>query len=99
MKCLQKVSRCSGDPKLFSKRAIFERILREEGVPGSQLLSSLRDTRGGERAETADEDGLVFAIELLSHRVIVSAGRTRLLGDLRTRTATADRYPTPDVCT
>lgn len=41
----------TGDPKLFSKRAIFERILREEGVPGAQLLSfgdgpvELRDTK------------------------------------------------------
>lgn len=41
----------TGDPKLFSKRAIFERTLREEGVSGAQLLSfgdgpvELRDTK------------------------------------------------------
>lgn len=41
----------TGDPRLFSKRAIFERTLQEEGVPGSQLLSfgdgpvELRDTK------------------------------------------------------
>lgn len=40
-----------GDPLRFSKRAIFERLLAEEGIPGSQLLSfgdgpvELRDTK------------------------------------------------------
>lgn len=41
----------TGDPKLFSKRAIFERMLAEERCPGAQLLSfgdgpvELRDTK------------------------------------------------------
>jgi FMN phosphatase YigB (HAD superfamily) len=55
----------TGDPLRFSKRAIFERLLAEEGVPGRHLLSfgdgpvELRDTKelgGLAVAVCSDED-------------------------------------------
>ncbi len=83
----------TGDPKLFSKRAIFERLLKERGLRGDQLLSfgdgpvEIRDTKelgGSAVAVCSDEDQNGSGkIDTCKRRLLMEAGAVAAIADYR----------------
>lgn len=83
----------TGDPKLFSKRAIFERLLKERGLRGDQLLSfgdgpvEIRDTfelGGAAVAVCSDEDQNGSGkIDACKRRLLTEAGAFAAVADYR----------------
>jgi FMN phosphatase YigB (HAD superfamily) len=92
---------CVGDPERFSKRAVFERLLREDGIPGDRLLSfgdgpvELSDTRelgGLAIAVCSDEECNGSGIcDPLKQRQLLAAGAHLAIPDYRDAAALVDR--------
>jgi len=90
----------TGDPKLFSKRAIFERLLKERGLRGDQLLAfgdgpvEIRDTRelgGTAIAVCSDEDHNGSGkIDACKRRLLTEAGAIAAIADYREAPALMD---------
>lgn len=92
---------CVGDPTRFSKRAVFERILREDGIPGDRLLSfgdgpvELGDTRrlgGLAIAVCSDEERNGSGVcDPHKQRQLLAAGADLAIPDYRDALALVDR--------
>lgn len=97
-----RINGCVGDPEAFSKRAVFERLLREHGLRGEQLLSfgdgpvEILDTKrlgGTAIAVCSDEDvngsGVINPIK---REALLAAGADAVLPDYRDAAAVVDRF-------
>lgn len=90
-----------GDPQHFRKRAVFERLLVEEGVPGSQLLAfgdgpvELRDAKAlGGLAVAICSDENQNGSGLIDHhkeKHLLAAGADAVLPDYRDAAPLLDR--------
>lgn len=90
----------TGDPKLFSKRAIFERLLKERGLRGDQLLAfgdgpvEIRDTKelgGTAIAVCSDEEQNGSGkIDACKRRLLTEAGAVAAIADYREAPALMD---------
>jgi phosphoglycolate phosphatase-like HAD superfamily hydrolase len=91
---------CVGDPERFSKRAVFERLLSEQGIGGDQLLSfgdgpvEIKDTKelgGAAVAICSDEDrngsGVLNPIK---REQLLAAGADLAIPDYRDALAVVD---------
>jgi phosphoglycolate phosphatase-like HAD superfamily hydrolase len=92
---------CVGDPEAFSKRAVFERLLREGGLGGEQLLSfgdgpvEILDTKrlgGTAIAVCSDEDdngsGVINPVK---REALLAAGADVVIPDYRDAAAVVDQ--------
>jgi phosphoglycolate phosphatase len=92
---------CVGDPEAFSKRAVFERLLREHGLSGDQLLSfgdgpvEILDTKrlgGTAIAVCSDEDvngsGVLNPVK---REALSAAGADVLIPDYRDAATVVDQ--------
>jgi FMN phosphatase YigB (HAD superfamily) len=89
-----------GDPALFSKRAIFERVLAEEGITGRQLLSfgdgpvELRDTKalGGVAIAVCSDENHNGSGLLDPHKMkhLLAVGADAAIADYRDAAAVLD---------
>ncbi len=90
-----------GDPLLFSKRAVFERLLREEGIEGSSLVSfgdgpvEIADTRslGGIAVGVCSDEHVNGSgvCHPLKRRQLAEAGADCLIPDFRDCIELTDR--------
>jgi len=90
----------TGDPKLFSKRTVFERLLKERGLRGDQLLSfgdgpvEIRYTKelgGTAIAVCSDEDHNGSGkIDACKRRLLTEAGAIAAIADYREAPALMD---------
>ena len=88
-----RINGCVGDPTTFSKRGVFERILREDGITGDRLLSfgdgpvELSDTKalgGRSIAVCSDEDHNGSGIcDTHKERQLLAAGADLAIPDYR----------------
>ncbi len=92
---------CIGDPQSFSKRAVFERLLRERGLRGDQLLSfgdgpvEILDTKqlgGTAIAVCSDEDdngsGVINPVK---RAALLAAGADAAIPDYRDAATVVDQ--------
>jgi phosphoglycolate phosphatase len=92
---------CVGDPEAFSKRAVFERLLRERGLDGEQLLSfgdgpvEILDTKrlgGTAIAVCSDEDvngsGVINPVK---REALLAAGADAAIPDYRDAARVVDQ--------
>lgn len=96
-----RINGCVGDPTTFSKRSVFERILREDGITGDRLLSfgdgpvELSDTKalgGRSIAVCSDEDHNGSGIsDAHKERQLLAAGADLAIPDYRDAIALVDR--------
>jgi FMN phosphatase YigB (HAD superfamily) len=96
-----RINGCVGDPTRFSKRGVFERILREDGIAGDRLLSfgdgpvELSDTRrlgGLAIAVCSDEERNGSGIsDPHKQRQLMAAGADLAIPDYRDAIALVDR--------
>ena len=96
-----RINGCVGDPTRFSKRSVFERILREEGITGDRLLSfgdgpvELSDTKhlgGLSIAVCSDEEHNGSGIsDTHKERQLLAAGADLAIPDYRDAIALVDR--------
>ncbi len=92
---------CVGDAQAFSKRAVFERMLREQSLKGEQLLSfgdgpvEILDTKqlgGTAIAVCSDEDvNGSGVINQVKREALLAAGADVVLPDFRDAAAVVDR--------
>lgn len=95
-----RINGCVGDPSRFTKRAVFERILREDGISGDRLLSfgdgpvELSDTKalgGLAIAVCSDEDHNGSGIsDAQKERQLLAAGADLAIPDFRDAAALVD---------
>lgn len=96
-----RINGCVGDPTRFTKRAVFERILREDGIDGGRLLSfgdgpvELSDTKalgGLAIAVCSDEDRNGSGVcDPDKQRQLLAAGGDLAIPDFRDAIALVDR--------
>jgi phosphoglycolate phosphatase len=95
-----RINGCVGDPTTFSKRGVFERILREDGIAGDRLLSfgdgpvELGDTKalgGRSIAVCSDEDHNGSGVcDAHKERQLLAAGADLAIPDYRDAIALVD---------
>lgn len=96
-----RINGCVGDATTFSKRGVFERILREDGITGDRLLSfgdgpvELSDTKalgGRSIAVCSDEDhNGSGTCDAHKERQLLAAGADLAIPDYREAIALVDR--------
>lgn len=96
-----RINGCVGDPTTFSKRGVFDRILREDGITGDRLLSfgdgpvELSDTKalgGRSIAVCSDEDHNGSGIcDAHKERQLLAAGADLAIPDYRDAIALVGR--------
>jgi len=92
---------CVGDPTTYTKRGVFERLLREDGITGNQVLAfgdgpvEIIETKrlgGVAVAVCSDEEHNGSGInDAVKHRQLLDAGADHAIPDFRDAIALVDR--------
>jgi phosphoglycolate phosphatase len=92
---------CVGDPTTYTKRSVFERLLREDGITGGQVLAfgdgpvEIVETKrlgGVAVAVCSDEEHNGSGInDAVKHRQLLDAGADYAIADFRDAIALVDR--------
>jgi phosphoglycolate phosphatase len=96
---------CVGDPTTYTKRSVFERLLREDGITGNQVLAfgdgpvEIVETKrlgGVAVAVCSDEEHNGSGInDVVKHRQLLEAGADHAIPDFRNAIALVERLRSP----